>query len=548
LAVISTSLPNGVLSEAYTATVAATGGTPPYSFSISGGTFPTWGTLDPSTGAITGTPDATGTSPFTVMVTDSSTPTAQTATRALNLTINPAAAACTSSGNEAVLTGQYAFSLSGFTGTGFLAVVGSFTADGTGAITTGEADTNGVLGAQTGNLITAASSHSVGSDNRGCATLATPFGTFITRFALGSLSSGVATEGRLIQWEAPTSSAYIAAGHILQQTASSFSGSYAFKQTGADNGRRVGGVGVVSASSGSFTDGELDINDGGNAAHIAGMTGTYTSADADGRFTIATLWTGMSSPSHAVMYMVSSSQSLLMTTDDPTSNAVMAGEIQQQTGTFSNSSVNGYMVFYMTGLPYNGPPGARVEFGLLNANGTSSLTATDYDDEAGAWDTPNPATVTCTYSVASNGRMTLGGASCGGGTAVYLTAANQGFMLNGDPGVGLGHIEPQVGRPFSASSFSGAMYFGTIEPVNQAEQTYVGLVTLDGSGGYSSIADEASTTQQRAGHSDSGTVTVNSDGTLSASGLVAGVIISSAEFFALDNITDTYPIMYLGKQ
>ena len=74
--------------------------------------------------------------------------------------------------------GQYAFNLRGYNGEGFLAVVGSFTADGNGNITAGEADTNGVLGALNGNLITSASSYSVGPDNRGCATLATPFGTF----------------------------------------------------------------------------------------------------------------------------------------------------------------------------------------------------------------------------------------------------------------------------------------------------------------------------------------------------------------------------------
>ena len=98
---------------------------------------------------------------------------------------------------------------------GFIAVVGSFTADGTGKITAGEADTNGVLGAQNGNIIISASSYSVGPDNRGCATLATPFGTFVTHFALGSMSSGAATGGRIIEWDSPSASAYIASGQLL---------------------------------------------------------------------------------------------------------------------------------------------------------------------------------------------------------------------------------------------------------------------------------------------------------------------------------------------
>ena len=140
-------------------------------------------------------------------------------------------------GNESILSGQYAFSLSGYNATGYLAEVGSFTADGTGHITAGEVDSNGALGVQQAGITTNASSYSVGSDNRGCATIATSFGTFTTRFALGPSSSGKATEGRMVEWETGRAP-IIATGHILQQTASSFSGglsgNYVFEQSGVD--------------------------------------------------------------------------------------------------------------------------------------------------------------------------------------------------------------------------------------------------------------------------------------------------------------------------
>ena len=67
-----------------------------------------------------------------------------------------------------------------------------------------------------------ASAYSVGSDNRGCATLATPFGTFVTHFALGSMSSSYATAGRIIEWDSPSASAYIASGQLLAQSTSAF--------------------------------------------------------------------------------------------------------------------------------------------------------------------------------------------------------------------------------------------------------------------------------------------------------------------------------------
>ncbi|HUZ47167.1 MAG TPA: putative Ig domain-containing protein, partial [Terriglobia bacterium] len=213
LSITTTSLASGVVGTDYLGTVGVSGGVQPYTWSVTVGSLPAGLSLDTSTGVISGTPTAQATSNFTVTVTDSTTPTAQTKSQALSIIISTVAA-CTSSGNESVLTGRYAFSLSGFnlTGTGFLGVVGAFTADGAGKMTAGEADTDGALGVHSSSIDTSASSYSVGSDNRGCATIVTTFGTFTTRFALGSLSSGKATKGRMIEWDAPTSSAYIAAG------------------------------------------------------------------------------------------------------------------------------------------------------------------------------------------------------------------------------------------------------------------------------------------------------------------------------------------------
>src|SRR6202022_2269003 len=84
LGVTTTSLPGGTQNAAYSATLAAVGGTTPYSWSITSGTLPTGLTLAPSTGVISGTPTVVGTSNFTVQVTDANS---VTATRALSLTV-----------------------------------------------------------------------------------------------------------------------------------------------------------------------------------------------------------------------------------------------------------------------------------------------------------------------------------------------------------------------------------------------------------------------------------------------------------------------------
>jgi len=86
LAITTTTLPNANFGIAYSQTLAATGGTPPYAWSISAGTLPSALTLS-AAGVISGTPLVSGPFDFTVMVTDSAVP-ANTATQALSLTVD----------------------------------------------------------------------------------------------------------------------------------------------------------------------------------------------------------------------------------------------------------------------------------------------------------------------------------------------------------------------------------------------------------------------------------------------------------------------------
>jgi hypothetical protein len=93
------------LNTPYNARVAAMGGTPPYSWSIATGALPASMSLNSSTGAISGTPSSTETANFTIAVTDSSS-TPLTQAQGLSITVNDAAAACTCSGNDALLSGS----------------------------------------------------------------------------------------------------------------------------------------------------------------------------------------------------------------------------------------------------------------------------------------------------------------------------------------------------------------------------------------------------------------------------------------------------------
>ena len=102
--ITTTSLPNGQVGSPYSATLAATGGTMPYTWSLTSGTLPTGLSLNAATGAITGTPTATANATaLTFKLTDSSSP-AQTKSVSLSLTIVSSSVSVSLSLKRAALT------------------------------------------------------------------------------------------------------------------------------------------------------------------------------------------------------------------------------------------------------------------------------------------------------------------------------------------------------------------------------------------------------------------------------------------------------------
>ena len=77
----------GQVGVAYSSALVASGGVPPYTYSIITGSLPTGLTPNPSTGAITGTPSAAGTFTFTAQVVDSRGNAAGTTTANCSITI-----------------------------------------------------------------------------------------------------------------------------------------------------------------------------------------------------------------------------------------------------------------------------------------------------------------------------------------------------------------------------------------------------------------------------------------------------------------------------
>ena len=105
LAVTTTSLPEQTVNLPYSASVSGSGGAAPYAWSVSPA-LPGNLSLDPATGAITGTPTTAATTTHTFTLRDSSAPS-QTVDQPLNLTIEPPLAITTTSLPDASISSSY---------------------------------------------------------------------------------------------------------------------------------------------------------------------------------------------------------------------------------------------------------------------------------------------------------------------------------------------------------------------------------------------------------------------------------------------------------
>jgi hypothetical protein len=401
------------------------------------------------------------------------------------------------SANNGELNGQYAFLIGGFddaTG-GQFAYIGSFTANGTGGITTGIEDLNlpSSSGAQS---LAIQGSYSLGADNRGTLTFADAGGLTKFAFSAGAASGGVVTKLHIIEFDDNTgTNGRRGSGVAYLQDPTAFAlsgvnGSYAVQLTGQANGTagtRSTNIGQFSASSGTVT-GTLDTNSNGSFSSGNAFAGTLSAGAnlAYGRLTYLASSGGIG---NAAVYIVSASRFLAMTTGAESSNGLISGVgVQQATSNFTNSSLSGPVVLYSTGLSSVAGK-SYAQAGVLTFDSNTGTGTISLDTNDGS--TAGSLITTFTYSVAADGQVTITPAT-GPAPDLYLMDTNKAFMIDNGSLVNAGLVDPQSAGPFSNGSVSGNYFFGLAEyEAVTAGGVSSGVVTSAGGGTATATLDHS---------------------------------------------------------
>ena len=404
---------------------------------------------------------------------------------------------------NANLNGSFAFSYTGSDAGGFLAVAGSFVADGAGHITSGTEDINS--GAAVSPNAAISGTYLVRADGRGTITLNSPAGNSTLDFVI--VAGGHALVTRF-------DNRATGSGTIDQQTASAFSnaalaGPFAFTLSGIDAGgvpMSVGGV-FTSDATGTLTSGLDDSNDNGLIVTNDPMTGSIPVAST-GRGT-ATLNTSRGALTFAYYVVDANHLKIVGTNIFP----ALGGEAFRQTGPFTNASVSGPFAFTIAGADLlNGNPFAAG--GVLTSDGAGNVTAgiEDFND-GGSVTTAVP--FTGTYAMAANGRGTLTLNTTAGiftfaiypsSSGVLALETDSRFLTSGTAlqqqtaAFTAGSLQGTYGMNFTAAASSGSELDSIAEFTADGVSKLTGIIDINNSGGITF------------GQSMIGTFTANSNG------------------------------------
>ncbi len=521
-------LAGGTTATGYSATIQATGGAQPYSWSVIQGQLPPGLILTANqggNGVISGEPTVIGTYTFTVQVTDSEiAPATQTKTAQYSITI------VGGQDNNFLLQGAYSFIFRGFDKDGSVAMIGTLTSDGNGDLTgsevinriSGVAPAATVAGTYTIDSTTTGTANGASGDGRGVMELTTTVGqqSVTSEYALALQSDGsiqfIQDQNYPTTPTPPTNpDAFATHGAGVMKpvvggafSAASFGGNYAFEFTGQDLSKKPDAMaGFVHADGAStLTPGTADFSDAGSYHGAELLSGEFTFPGS----TIGAAEMTLENPQQTLQFefvFVSQSDLFFIETDANT-NAANAptlyrlnGEmiLQPPSTTFGPNSLSGASVTTTSGV--DGSGNAIVSAGLLSSTvcdgSTQGVLSWDQNDGGTVASVSLPET--CMVN-ANNGRVTFNwvqpappaSAVTPPFAAAYLVGPGQGFVIGSDATVATGLVELQTSPPpFSSPSVSGAYAISSPFIAEAGVNNLSGVAVADGAGTLAGVADEA---------------------------------------------------------
>jgi Putative Ig domain len=486
LTISTASLPAGTEGVAYSSQLAAAGGVPPYSWTLSPTVPLAAGLTLTSSGLLAGTPTGVSNTTPIFTVVDSA---GDGASAGLNLLVQSAPAP--------VPDGYYAFVFGGTSPQGTpiapnaIAINGTFTVRG-GTVLSGFYDANTNSGPTlieqpiTGGTLTASAN--------GLGTLVLKAGTASTTLALAippSAAPGKDSAIRIIEFDDADGNGTRGSGVLKpalpNPTTAAIQGNFAFLLSGSDlNQNEQALIGSFQTDGqGNIIGGLADSNQAGATYAFQRVNGTY-SVDANGRGVFQfVLGPGPIEDNimfHYSFYQVSPGEWLTISLDPATLNSPLVGGsvIQQKTGPFNNASLTGTSVLELSGLaPTTGGIVPDITLGLATSNGNGNLSAS-FDEYNGTLNTGRSAAYT--YSVdPTTGRIPTASSS-GQGPTLYLIDGTRAFVLGSDGSSSSGLLELQSGSPFTNASFSGNYLGGSLPLINTSVLNEAGIVAADGNG------------------------------------------------------------------
>jgi hypothetical protein len=439
-------------------------------------------------------------------------------------------------GNEALLSGTYAILFNGWNDpTAMSQAAASFTANGSGTISSVVADPNGV--GQTNSTQTGTGCYSVGSDRRGTMIFNFPGpngGGVVFAIAVRSNGNG----GRVIEFDDTTgNSGGRGSGQFKKQTpaaflASTLSGNFGVGVRGGDASNNRSGVGAVFTGDGvsTISNGLADIefaSSSGPTTFIpnAPVTGTFTAPDAThgrGTVTLSVTVPGLGVLTlHFAYYVIDTTQMFIQSTDTPdtSGHSLQNGLMGKQNGPFSNASLNGSGVFSLAGVDPS-PPHAFTDTatGLITSTGNGSFTGF-LDQNVNGVVTQNNQAISGTVSIGANGLGTLTITSPAGIApfTVVMFATNSALMLGGtatspNNNIPVGILQAQSGGgTFTGASITGPLILGRDEPATTNTKLDVGAISI-ANPNFTITQDSSSQNGLQSGQVMSGTYTMTTNG------------------------------------